>query len=80
MHELGLSRSIAAIVAENADGRPVRRVRVDVGPLACVEAGALSFCWDVVIRDGPLDGAALQIVAAEGDTFVVKEFEFEEQA
>ena len=79
MHELGLSRSIAAIVTEHAEGRPVKRVRIDVGPLACVEAGALSFCWDVVTRDGPLDGAELQIIAADGDTFVVKEFEFEEQ-
>ena len=30
MHELGLARSIHAIVAEHAGGRPVRRVRVAV--------------------------------------------------
>lgn len=80
MHELGLSRSIAAIVTENSRGRQVRRVSVSVGPLACVEKRALAFCWDIVTEGGPLAGSLLEFVDAEGDVFLVKEFEFEEAA
>lgn len=80
MHELGLSRSIAAIVAEHAGGRPVARVRLAIGPLACVERRALAFCWETVTAGGPLEGAALEMVDAEGDTFLIKEFELEEAA
>ena len=80
MHELGLSRSIAAIVTEHAAGRAVKRVCVAIGPLACVEPKALEFCWDIAKSGGPLSDAALEFADAEGDIFVVKEFEFEETA
>ncbi|MEM1362169.1 MAG: hydrogenase maturation nickel metallochaperone HypA [Pseudomonadota bacterium] len=80
MHELGLSRNIVSIVSEAADGNPVARVKLAIGPLACVETKALQFCWDIVTEDGPLNGATLEIVAAEGDTFLIKEFEFGEMA
>lgn len=80
MHELGLSRNIASIVRENAGDRPVARVRVAVGPMACIETRALQFCWDIVTKDGPLDGATLEIVEAEADTFLIKEFQYREVA
>ena len=41
MHELGLARSIAGIAEENAKGRNLKAVRVAIGPLACIERGAL---------------------------------------
>ena len=80
MHELGLSRNIVSIVRENAGDKPVARVRLAVGPLACVEPKALQFCWDIVTKDSPLYGATLEIVEAEADTFLIKEFEFREVA
>lgn len=80
MHELGLARSIAAIVTEHARGRPVKAVRVAIGPRACVEQGALAFCWDIVTDKTALAGAALGFVEAEGDTFTVREFEIREDA
>jgi hydrogenase nickel incorporation protein HypA/HybF len=55
-------------------------VRVAVGPLACVERSSLEFCWGVVTDGTALDGAALAFVEAEGDTFVVREFELSEDA
>jgi hydrogenase nickel incorporation protein HypA/HybF len=80
MHELGLSRNIVSIVRENAGDKPVFRVKLAIGPLACVETKALEFCWDIVTQDGPLDGALLEIVEAESDTFLIKEFELREVA
>jgi hydrogenase nickel incorporation protein HypA/HybF len=44
MHELGMARSIAAIVEEHARGRPIKGVRVAIGPRACIERVALAFC------------------------------------
>lgn len=80
MHELGLARSIAAIVTEHARGRPIKAVRVAIGPRACVERGALAFCWDIVIEGTGLTGAELGFIEAEGDTFTVREFEIREDA
>jgi hydrogenase nickel incorporation protein HypA/HybF len=80
MHELGMARSIAAIVEEHARGRPIKAVRVAIGPRACVERGALSFCWDIVTDKTVLAGATLGFIDAEGDTFTVREFEIREDA
>jgi hydrogenase nickel incorporation protein HypA/HybF len=80
MHELGLARNIAAIVGEHARGRPVAVVRVAIGPLACVERRALAFCWDIVAEAAGLAGAALEIVPAEGDVLVVRDYTIREDA
>lgn len=61
MHELGLTRNIVAIVAEQAKGRRVKRVTLEVGKLAAVMPDAIAFCFDVVSRGTALDGAALEI-------------------
>lgn len=76
MHELGLTRNIVAIVAEHAGERPVKRVQVAVGARACVEKQALAFCFDLVARGTVLEGAALEFIDAQGDTFLIKEYEF----
>ena len=80
MHELGLSRNVVSIVAEHAGARRVRRVRLAIGPLACVEREALSFCFDIVAEGTVLAGATLDFVEAEGDAFLIKEYELEEAA
>lgn len=80
MHELGMARSIAAIVGQHARGRPVKTVRVAIGPRACIERGALAFCWDIVTDKTALAGAALGFINAEGDTFTVRDFEIREEA
>ncbi len=80
MHELGLSRNIAAIVSEHAAGRRVKRVRVAIGPFACVERPALAFCWEIVCEGTGLAGAELVFVEADADTFLIKDYELEEAA
>ncbi len=80
MHELGLSRSIVGIVREHANGRRVKRVRLTIGPQACVEPGSLEFCFDIVTADTELAGATLEILPGDGNTFLVKDFETEEAA
>lgn len=80
MHELGMARSIAAIISEHAGGRPVKAVRVAIGPRACIEKQALAFCWDIVTENTNLAGASIGFIDADGDTFTVREFEIREDA
>ncbi len=80
MHELGLTRNIVSIVAEHAGAQRVRRVRLAIGALACVERESLTFCFGIVAEGTVLDGAELEIIEAEGDTLVIKEYELEEAA
>ena len=71
---------IVAIVSEHAAGRRVKRVRLAIGPLACVERPALEFCWGLAADGTELAGAELVFVDAEKDTFLIKDYELEEAA
>jgi hydrogenase nickel incorporation protein HypA/HybF len=66
MHEMGITQSIIAIVAEQAAGRKVKRVTLEIGKLAAVMPDAIRFCFDVVAQGSALDGAALDIVEIPG--------------
>jgi hydrogenase nickel incorporation protein HypA/HybF len=66
MHELGLTRNIVSIAAEAARGRKVLAVTVEVGKLSGVMAEALAFCFDVVVKATPVEGARLNIRVVEG--------------
>jgi hydrogenase nickel incorporation protein HypA/HybF len=66
MHELGITRNIAAIVLEAAKGKRVTRIGVDIGVLAGIMADAVAFCFDVVAKGTPLEGAKLEIRRIEG--------------
>jgi hydrogenase nickel incorporation protein HypA/HybF len=61
MHELSITRSVVAIVAERAGGQRVTRVRLEIGRLAAVLPDAIRFCFDICAADTPLAGAELQI-------------------
>ena len=61
MHELSITRSVVAIVAERAAGQRVTRVRLEIGRLSAVVPDAIRFCFDLCAATTPLAGAALQI-------------------
>jgi hydrogenase nickel incorporation protein HypA/HybF len=61
MHELTITRNIVSIVSEAAQGRRVKRVTLDIGKLAGVIPGSIAFCFDVIAKETPLDGARLDI-------------------
>ncbi|MGD0719996.1 MAG: hydrogenase maturation nickel metallochaperone HypA [Roseiarcus sp.] len=66
MHELGITRNIVAIVSEAAEGRPVRRVTIEIGKLSGVLSEAIAFCFDAVARGTALEGARLEIREIDG--------------
>jgi hydrogenase nickel incorporation protein HypA/HybF len=66
MHELGITQSIVATVAEAAKGRRVLRVTLEVGRLAGVMPRAIAFCFEVVAQGTSVEGAKLEIVDVAG--------------
>jgi hydrogenase nickel incorporation protein HypA/HybF len=61
MHELSICTSIATIVAERADGRPVASVHLDIGHLRQVVPDTLAYSWTIVASEPPLTGSELVI-------------------
>ena len=66
MHELSIARSVVGIVEEQARGRKVTRVTLEIGELSAIMPDAIRFCFDIVARGSALDGAALDIVEIPG--------------
>lgn len=67
MHEIGIAASIVeriAIVLQQHESSRVTKVGIRLGPLAGVDPDALSFSFEVLTKDTPLDGARLEIESA----------------
>ena len=65
MHEMGIALQIidiatASIPADMKDAR-IERVNLKIGKLAAVVPESLRFCFDVAVKDTPLEGAGLSI-------------------
>jgi len=64
MHEMSIAQSLVAIVQQEMAKHGVTRlhgVLVRHGALAAVVPHALTFAWEVLTRDTPLDGARLDM-------------------
>lgn len=65
MHEMGIAAEIERIVIQSipADvaNPKVVRVNLRVGRLAAVVPQSLKFCFDIVTKNGPAEGAELHI-------------------
>ena len=65
MHELSLAESVLQIIEETAVTKGFRQVRsvvLEIGQLATIEADAMRFCFDAVVRGSVAEGALLEIV------------------
>ena len=65
MHEMGIALQIIEIATDSipADAGDVRveKINLKIGKLAAVVPDSLRFCFDVAVKDTPLDGAKLVI-------------------
>jgi hydrogenase nickel incorporation protein HypA/HybF len=61
MHELSIATAVLNTAVKHADDRPVSRVALRVGAMRQVVPDSLLFYWDIVARDSPCEGAALDI-------------------
>jgi hydrogenase nickel incorporation protein HypA/HybF len=65
MHEMGIAMEIVDIakasIPADMQGSKVRKVNLQVGKLSAIVADSLRFCFEMVIKDTPLEGAELAI-------------------
>ena len=65
MHEMGIAMEIVDIakasIPQDMQGSKVRKVNLQVGKLSAIVPDSLRFCFDLVVKDTPLDGAELDI-------------------
>jgi hydrogenase nickel incorporation protein HypA/HybF len=61
VHELSICSAIAKIAHQAAAGRPVERVRVDIGHLRQVVPDTLRHSWDMVVFGTAFDGVPLEV-------------------
>jgi len=66
MHELGITQNIIAIVTENAKGKKVQRVLLEIGKLSAIMPESIKFCFDICAKDTILEGAILEILEIPG--------------
>ena len=65
MHEMGIALQIVEIATASIppDAGPVKveKINLKIGKLAAVVPESLRFCFEVAVKDSPLDGARLAI-------------------
>ena len=63
MHEFSIAIDIMEIVSEFAAGHPdkqVLEIHLQIGELACIEAGQLKFCYESIVKGTSLENSTLQ--------------------
>jgi hydrogenase nickel incorporation protein HypA/HybF len=86
MHEMGIANSVLSAVRTEAGRYPGSvpcKVGVRIGELAAIDADALRFCFDVLIKDTDLESLKLDIelcprrhrCSACGHAFIVRNYE-----
>jgi hydrogenase nickel incorporation protein HypA/HybF len=61
LHELAIAESVVRIASRHANGRQVTKVQLKVGHLRQVVPSALSFSFELVAQDTPVEGALLEM-------------------
>ena len=66
MHELAITESLVAAVADQVGDQRVSQVTLRVGRLSGVVADSVLFCFDLCTQGTSLQGATLEIVDVPG--------------
>ncbi|GAM08715.1 putative hydrogenase nickel incorporation protein HypA [Geobacter sp. OR-1] len=66
MHEMSITQSVVEICRENAAGRRVLAVTMEIGELSGVVPEAVEFCFAACAAGTVLEGARLDIVRIPG--------------
>lgn len=72
MHEMSIAEGIIQTLEEQATAqhyRRVKRVWLEIGPLAAVEPESLRFCFDAVTRGTLAEQAQLEIIDLPGEAW-----------
>ncbi|OFI34138.1 hydrogenase maturation nickel metallochaperone HypA [Alteromonas lipolytica] len=72
---MSIAEGILQVLEEQAVTQQFEKVKavwVEIGPLATIEADALTFCFDAVIRGSLAEGASLHIIKLAGKAFCLQ--------
>lgn len=65
MHEMGIARQLFQIaidsIPDDVENPKIEQVNLKIGRLAAVVEHSLTFCFEVIAKETPLDGARLHI-------------------
>lgn len=65
MHEMGIAQQLIQIALDSIpaelENPKVKTVNLKIGKLAAVVEHSLSFCFEIISKDTPLEGCALEI-------------------
>ncbi|THB74351.1 MAG: hydrogenase maturation nickel metallochaperone HypA [Desulfobacteraceae bacterium] len=65
MHEMGIAQELVRIalesIPEDIDNPKVEKLNLKIGKLAAVVEHSLTFCFEIITKDTPLEGAVLDI-------------------
>lgn len=75
MHEMSIAEGIVQVLENEAaqqNYQRVKRVWLEVGPLAAIETESLVFCFDAVTKNTLAEGAELVILPTQGLAFCMQ--------
>lgn len=78
MHEMSIAEGIVQVLEDEAKRQSyqkVKKVWLEIGPLAAIESDSLSFCFDAVTRGTLAEDAELIIINTDGEAFCLQCFE-----
>ncbi len=66
MHELTVTQNIIDIAMGEAEGRRITGINLVIGELSSVVEESIRFCFDVIARDTPAEGARICVTRVPG--------------
>jgi hydrogenase nickel incorporation protein HypA/HybF len=75
MHEMSLAEGVLQLIEDSAKTQDFSRVKtvwLEIGQLAGVEAEAMKFCFDAVVRDSIAQDAELVIIELPGQAWCME--------
>ena len=66
MHELAITQNIIDIAVSQAQDRKITGINLVIGELSSVVEDSIRFCFDVISKETPAEGASIAIVRCPG--------------
>lgn len=78
MHEVAYAESVLGVALDVSEGRPVRRIQVQIGQMHAIVPDSLQFSFTLVADQTPAANAELDVRLVDGDAFQVDAIELDD--
>ncbi|MEB3310555.1 MAG: hydrogenase maturation nickel metallochaperone HypA [Snowella sp.] len=66
MHELGITENILEIALQQAQGKKIYQITLEIGQLTAILPDSIAFCFEACRQDTPLAATRLKIIEIPG--------------